>query len=42
MKLQGDQELVRYITLELVALGQPSSRATADPYFLKVAGPPRC
>jgi hypothetical protein len=34
-----DQELVRYINLKLAALGQPVSRATADPYFLELAGP---
>lgn len=33
-----DAEL-RYINLKLAALGQPVSRATADPYFLDVAGP---
>ena len=32
-------ELLRYINLKLVALGQPSSRGTADPYFLEIAGP---
>src|SRR5579871_1073678 len=32
-------ELLRYINLKLVALGQPSSRSTADPYFLEIAGP---
>jgi hypothetical protein len=39
MELENDRELVRYINLKLVALGQPSSRATADPYFLELAGP---
>ncbi|MFN7992398.1 MAG: hypothetical protein U0Q18_02285 [Bryobacteraceae bacterium] len=34
-----NDELVRYINLKLVALGQPSNRLTADPYFLEVAGP---
>jgi hypothetical protein len=34
-----DQELVRYINLKLAALGQPVSHATADPYFLELAGP---
>ncbi len=34
-----NEELIRYINLKLVALGQPSSRATADPYFLEIAGP---
>jgi hypothetical protein len=33
-----DAEL-RYINLKLASLGQPVSRATADPYFLEVAGP---
>jgi len=32
-------ELLRYINLKLVALGQPPSRGTADPYFLEIAGP---
>jgi hypothetical protein len=32
-------ELIRYINLKLAALGQPTSRKTADPYFLEVAGP---
>src|SRR5580658_11384511 len=32
-------ELLRYINLKLVALGQPSSRSTTDPYFLEIAGP---
>lgn len=32
-------ELLRYINLKLVALGQPSSQRTADPYFLEIAGP---
>jgi hypothetical protein len=32
-------ELIRYINLKLVALGQPSSRATTDPYFLEIARP---
>jgi len=32
-------ELLRYINLKLVALGQPSSHSTADPYFLEIAGP---
>src|SRR5271157_4046195 len=35
---QADQ-LLRYINLKLVALGQPSSHSTADPYFLEIAGP---
>jgi phosphoenolpyruvate carboxykinase (diphosphate) len=34
-----DQELVRYINLKLAALGQPTSRSTADPEFLEIAGP---
>jgi hypothetical protein len=34
-----DQELIRYINLKLAALGQPVSQATADPYFLELAGP---
>ncbi len=33
------QELLRYINLKLVALGQPSSHSTTDPYFLEIAGP---
>ena len=32
-------ELLRYINLKLVALGQPSSQSTTDPYFLEIAGP---
>ena len=32
-------ELLRYINLKLVALGQPSSHSTSDPYFLELAGP---
>ena len=32
-------ELLRYINLKLVALGQPSSHSTTDPYFLEIAGP---
>ncbi|MGD1072962.1 MAG: hypothetical protein ABSB15_22805 [Bryobacteraceae bacterium] len=32
-------ELSRYINLKLAALGQPTSRADADPYFLELAGP---
>ncbi len=32
-------ELVRYINLKLASLGQPTSKSTADPYFLEVAGP---
>ncbi len=35
----GSAELLRYINLKLVALGQPPSRATADPKFLEIAGP---
>jgi hypothetical protein len=31
--------LERYINLKLAALGQPTSRSTADPYFLDLAGP---
>ena len=34
-----DEELVRYINLKLAALGQPTSRITADPDFLDIAGP---
>lgn len=34
-----DGELVRYINLKLAALGQPTSRSTADPYSLEIAGP---
>ncbi len=33
------RELVRYINLKLAALGQPTSRLTADPEFLEIAGP---
>jgi hypothetical protein len=32
-------ELLRYINLKLVALGQPSSYSTTDPYFLEIARP---
>ena len=32
-------EIVRYINLKLAALGQPTSRSTADPSFLEIAGP---
>src|SRR3984885_1604536 len=32
-------ELIRYINLKLAALGQPTSRSTADPEFLGIAGP---
>ncbi len=32
-------ELDRYINLKLAALGQPTSRSTADPVFLEIAGP---
>ena len=34
-----DEELVRYINLKLAALGQPTSEAAADPYFLEIAAP---
>ncbi len=34
-----NQELIRYINLKLAALGQPTSRSTADPAFLEIAGP---
>jgi len=33
------EELIRYLNLKLVSLGQPTSRSTADPYSLEVAGP---
>jgi phosphoenolpyruvate carboxykinase (diphosphate) len=33
------EDLVRYINLKLAALGQPTSQATAEPYFLELAGP---
>ena len=33
------EELVRYINLKLVALGQAPNRATVDPYFMEIAGP---
>jgi hypothetical protein len=36
-----DLELIRYINLKLAALGQPTSRSTADPAFLEIAGPLR-
>ena len=32
-------ELVRYINLKLAALGQPTSEATTEPYFLDIARP---
>src|ERR1022692_3263779 len=32
-------ELIRYINLKLAALGQPTSRSTADLEFLEIAGP---
>ena len=34
----GNDELVRYINLKLAAIGQPTSRSTADPKFLEIAG----
>jgi len=34
-----DAELVRYINLKLAALGQPTSKSTADPEFIEIAGP---
>ena len=34
-----NKELDRYINLKLAALGQPTSRSTADPEFLEMAGP---
>jgi phosphoenolpyruvate carboxykinase (diphosphate) len=34
-----DEGLLSYINLKLAALGQPTSRSTADPYFLEIAGP---
>jgi hypothetical protein len=33
------EELIRYLNLKLVSLGQPTSQSTADPYSLEVAGP---
>jgi hypothetical protein len=33
------EKLIRYINLKLAALGQPVSRATADPYFLELTRP---
>jgi len=39
MKPQRDREIIRYISLKLLALGQPCSRATADPDFLELASP---
>ena len=35
----SEDELYRYINLKLVALGQPTSSATADPEFLELARP---
>ena len=35
----SDQELFRYLNLKLAAMGQPTSRGTADPEFLEIAGP---
>lgn len=35
----ANDQLVRYINLKLAALGQPTSRSTADPAFLEIAGP---
>ena len=37
--MSHDEELFRYINLKLAALGQPTSHADADPYFLELAGP---
>jgi len=34
-----DEGLLRCLNLKLAALAQPTSRATADPYFLEIAGP---
>jgi hypothetical protein len=34
-----ETELLRYINLKLAALGQPTSRRTADPRFQEIAGP---
>jgi hypothetical protein len=39
MAYREHEELFRYINLKLVALGQPPSRATTDPYFMEIAGP---
>ncbi len=39
MNQAHDEELFRYINLKLAALGQPVNLATADPYFLELAGP---
>ena len=39
METSDAGELVRYINLKLAALGQPTSNATADPYFLDLTGP---
>lgn len=38
-KQARDEELVRYVNLKLAAVGEPSSRATADPHFMEVTGP---
>jgi hypothetical protein len=34
-----DQDLVRYINLKLAAMGEPTSRAAADPQYLEMVGP---
>src|SRR6185295_6881839 len=34
-----NQELIRYINLKLSALGQPTSRTTADTQFLEITAP---
>ena len=33
------EELIRYLNLKLMSLGQPTSRSTTDAYSLEVAGP---
>jgi hypothetical protein len=33
------EDLIRYLELKLAALGQPIGTASADPYFLELAGP---
>ncbi|HWE50674.1 MAG TPA: hypothetical protein VG273_12835 [Bryobacteraceae bacterium] len=39
MNASHDEELYRYINLKLAALGYPVSQATAESYFLELAGP---
>ncbi|MBS1857510.1 MAG: hypothetical protein JST11_19235 [Acidobacteria bacterium] len=37
--MESHRELDRYISLKLAALGHPSPPGTADPYFMRIAGP---